>query len=264
MKDAVDAQGKLISRADFQDEIMKNSVWETLSKTHTLNWTAFNGNSTTIQNHTTLPLADGNRTLIASAIHETMQRNMGRPLSAIVLITDGRSQDSVNTTTIRQIQSLGIPIFTVPLGDPKGINDLSVVSVEAPQKVFVQDQIPIQAQISTKKPNEKIHVVLMDMNSKIKIDEQDAISDQDGKINLTIVGEPKNTGEMVWQVAIEGAPDADPSNDSQNVSITVMDRPIRVLYMDGWPRWEFRYLKNILLREKGIESSIMLLSADRD
>jgi hypothetical protein len=264
VKDAVDAQGKLISRADFQDEIMKNSVWETLSKTHTLNWTAFNGNSTTIQNHTTLPLADGNRTLIASAIHETMQRNMGRPLSAIVLITDGRSQDSVNTTTIRQIQSLGIPIFTVPLGDPKGINDLSVVSVEAPQKVFVQDQIPIQAQISTKKPNEKIHVVLMDMNSKIKIDEQDAISDQDGKINLTMVGEPKNTGEMVWQVAIEGAPDADPSNDSQNVSITVMDRPIRVLYMDGWPRWEFRYLKNILLREKGIESSIMLLSADRD
>ena len=264
VKDAIDDGGKLISRADFQDKILKNPAWEIISKNHTLNWTAFNGNSTAIKNHTAPPLADGNRTLIASAIHETMQRNLGRPLSAIILISDGRSQDVVNTTIIRQIQSLGVPIFTIPLGDPKGINDQSVVSVEAPQNGFLQDQIPVQAQINTRKPNEKIHVVLRDMNTKIKIDEQDAVSDKDGKINLTLVGEPKNTGEIVWQVAIEGIPDADPSNDSQNVTIAVVDRPLRVLYMDGWPRWEFRYLKNILLREKGIESSIMLLSADRD
>jgi hypothetical protein len=37
-----------------------------------------------------------------------------------------------------------------------------------------------------------------------------------------------------------------------------------VLYVDGYPRWEYRYLKNLLVREKSIECSIFLLSADRD
>jgi uncharacterized membrane protein len=37
-----------------------------------------------------------------------------------------------------------------------------------------------------------------------------------------------------------------------------------VLFVEGYPRWEYRYLKNVIIREKQIESSIMLLSADRD
>jgi hypothetical protein len=37
-----------------------------------------------------------------------------------------------------------------------------------------------------------------------------------------------------------------------------------VLYVEGYPRWEYRYLKNLLIRERSIESSVMLLSADRD
>jgi hypothetical protein len=35
-----------------------------------------------------------------------------------------------------------------------------------------------------------------------------------------------------------------------------------VLYVEGYPRFEYRYLKNALLREETIDSSILLLSAD--
>ena len=43
-----------------------------------------------------------------------------------------------------------------------------------------------------------------------------------------------------------------------------VDRPVRVLYIEGSSRWEYRYFKNLLLREKDVDSSVMLLSADRD
>src|SRR5690606_4567986 len=45
--------------------------------------------------------------------------------------------------------------------------------------------------------------------------------------------------------------------------VDMVDRPIRALYVEGYPRWEYRYLKNLLIREKSIESSTMLISADR-
>ena len=46
--------------------------------------------------------------------------------------------------------------------------------------------------------------------------------------------------------------------------IQYIDNPIRVLYIDGYPRWEYRYLKSVLVREKSIDSSILLVSADRE
>ena len=48
------------------------------------------------------------------------------------------------------------------------------------------------------------------------------------------------------------------------LDVDFVDRPLRVLYIEGYPRWEYRYLKNLLVREPSIESSVMLLSADRE
>jgi len=264
VRDMIDNEKKIISREDFQNNILQNKVWEKLAQEHKLEWISVAGSAKLVSNKQELPEANGNRTLLASAIRETLQRNLGRPLSALVVISDGRSQDSINSTILRQIQTLGVPVFTIPLGDPNGINDQAIVSVEAPQNGFLQDQIPVQTELNTRKPNKKIRVVLKEKDSQIKLDEQEATSGPDGKVNITLVGQATNPGEAVWEVAIVGEPDADQSNNSQRVDITFIDRPIRVLYLDGWPRWEFRYIKNILLREKGIESSIMLLSADRD
>ena len=52
-------------------------------------------------------------------------------------------------------------------------------------------------------------------------------------------------------------------NNTARIRLELIDRPIRVLYVEGYPRWEYRYLKNMLMREKSILSSILLLSADR-
>ena len=52
-------------------------------------------------------------------------------------------------------------------------------------------------------------------------------------------------------------------NNARQFTIRFVDRPIRVLYVEGYPRWEYRYLKNLLIREQSIESSMLLLSADR-
>lgn len=39
---------------------------------------------------------------------------------------------------------------------------------------------------------------------------------------------------------------------------------LRVLYVESQPRWEYRYLKNLLLRDPSLEVQVLLLSADPD
>lgn len=155
VRDMIDNEKKIISREDFQNNILQNKVWEKLAQEHKLEWISVAGSAKLVSNKQELPEANGNRTLLASAIRETLQRNLGRPLSALVVISDGRSQDSINSTILRQIQTLGVPVFTIPLGDPNGINDQAIVSVEAPQNGFLQDQIPVQTELNTRNPNKK-------------------------------------------------------------------------------------------------------------
>jgi len=39
-------------------------------------------------------------------------------------------------------------------------------------------------------------------------------------------------------------------------------RPTRVLLLEGYPRWEYRYLKNALIRDASLQVDVLLLSAD--
>jgi uncharacterized membrane protein len=42
----------------------------------------------------------------------------------------------------------------------------------------------------------------------------------------------------------------------------VLDAKISVLFVDGYPRWDYRYLKNTLIRDKSVDVSCLLASAD--
>ena len=60
-----------------------------------------------------------------------------------------------------------------------------------------------------------------------------------------------------------GRLDLNTTNDKASLRLRVVERAMRVLFVDGYPRWEQRYLKNLLLREKSIVSSSLLLASSR-
>jgi hypothetical protein len=83
--------------------------------------------------------------------------------------------------------------------------------------------------------------------------------------HVTLIAQPQLAGEATWQIVVEtDPPDLITDNNTKTFLIELIDRPLRVLFVEGYPRWEYRYLKNLLIREKSIESSVMLISADRD
>jgi hypothetical protein len=52
-------------------------------------------------------------------------------------------------------------------------------------------------------------------------------------------------------------------NNEQTLAIDLVDRPLRLLYLDGYPRWEYRFLKNVLARERSLTFVATLLSPGR-
>jgi hypothetical protein len=216
--------------------------------------------------------AGGSRTLLARAIEEAIDRSSGRPIAAVVLVTDGRTTEPPDRALVRRLQSEGIAVSSIALGAASALGDASIDSVEAPRRAFVRDIVPVTATIERKGParGRALRAELVDASTGTVLDRADiapASPDAPALEDVQLTAIPESTGSGSWEVRIvdpSGARDLVPANDRRTIPVNLVDRPLRVLYVEGYPRWEYRYLKNLLQRERSIESSVMLLSADRE
>jgi hypothetical protein len=211
--------------------------------------------------------ASGERTRLDDALEQALDRTAARPVTGIVVLSDGRSLPPPGRATLRRLQSEAIPVYAVPLGSEVPGGDLSLAKVDSPRRVFVGDEVPVRIEV------ERIGAGGGAATARI-IDEATGEelasaplgeSDENGLASATLLPRPTEAGPRDWRVEIDGGPgDLVADNNVRLSRVEVVDRPLRVLYVEGYPRWEYRYLKNLLIREKTIDSSIMLLSADRD
>jgi hypothetical protein len=218
---------------------------------------------------------DGRRTDIESALDQALQRAAARPVSGIVLLSDGRTDAPPSRALLRRLQAEAIPVFVVPLGSNEPLGDLAIRRVEAPRRAFVRDKVPVVVELdqlgsAIKAAGGTVSLIDETTGEVLDTAEIPSVADRqsptaDRPSTLTLTAEPQLAGEATWKVVIDTTePDLIPENNLKPFNIELIDRPLRVLFIEGYPRWEYRFVKELVRREKSIESSVMLISADRD
>ena len=230
----------------------------------------------------------GRRTALGPAIEQALARLAARPIRGIVIFSDGRTPAPPSRALLRRLQAQAVPIVSIPLGSSEPVGDLAVGQVLAPARAFAHDQVPIEVSIDrfgtfSAAALAGAEIVLSDANTGEVLDRQPVESASDvenaaesraGSSQVTLLAKPGSAGPATWIVELQtrggdgGGNDASidlvEDNNSRRINLELVDRPLKVLYVEGYPRWEYRYLKNLLVRERTIDSSVMLLSADRD
>jgi hypothetical protein len=210
---------------------------------------------------------DGDVTQLGDAIEQALARAVARPISGIVLLTDGRTTQQPGRSVYRQLQNNAVKVFTVPLGSPDPLGDLALRRVDAPARAFVRDRVPVHVEL------DRLGEAASDLAATISLVDETTgetldtikLEPGDDRSNITLTAEPEMMGTTTWLVTVDTEPgDLVEENNWRRINIDLVDRPLRVLYIDGYPRWEYRYFKNLLIREQSIDSSVMLISADRD
>jgi hypothetical protein len=231
----------------------------------------------------TLAEPTGLRTDLGSALESAAARAAGRPLAGILVLSDGRLSEPVARNTLRKLEAAQVGIFAVPLGSPDPAEDIAVRAAESPGVAFVGDTVPIRVEVTraggtTATASKAVQVELVDPVSGTVLDTRrvefpNAAAGNGaaagGAANpdvaaTTLVGIAAEKGKRAWVVRARTATaDLVAENDSRSVDLDFTDRPLRILHIDGYPRWEYRYLKNLLAREKSVEFASLLLSPGR-
>jgi hypothetical protein len=279
---AAGAGRELITR-DEQVRAAIASAWPQLSQAmqdRTVVWLGFDSgifdlraDPTAAQGQPGMDLGnpDGRRTSLGAAIDQALSRAAARPISGIVVLSDGRSVDEVSRQALRRLQAEHIPVLALPLGSAEPVVDLALDRAEAPAIAFINDTIPVAVEIDRLGDSGRPipgRVQLIDKATSqvlaerpLPIDEQ-AWLNQRTRITLTL--QQREAGTFNWIVrVVPNTPDLIAENNQAELAVEIVDRPLRVVYFDGYPRWERHFITNLLLREPSIESSSLMLASNR-
>jgi len=299
VRDVNDAAGTRISRDQQLKAALEASrpVWDKLAADRVVVWLGFDSTAweagKTNQPSGSLPeFGDpvGRRTDLNRALETALKRAAARPLSGVVVLSDGRSIEPPSRALMRRLEAEKVPVFTLALGSDRGVADLAIRHAEAPRTAFINDTVPVVVeverlgQIVPGEPAPTATVELVDVASGEVLDTREVTFEQMPEVGSSKAGTgnvlderratttletlPKIAGRSNWSVRVKpsttstGAPAADlvEENNRVEVPLELVDRPLRVLYLDGYPRWEYRYLKNILIREPSVSSAVTLLA----
>jgi hypothetical protein len=282
--DIPDAPGASVTREDQIRSMLADSsdAWRELAQDKRVLWVGFDDQRRVLAEDEVLDPAtlnppSGQGTDIDAAIRDALRRVAARPISALVLVTDGRSTGPIDPELVESLSERQIPLVTVPLGSQDPIRDLAIERIEHPDAVFNKDLAPIRVHLSGRGYDAEdllrgsARIELVDYERDEVLDSapitpaQLGLNDENAT-PITLMHTPEGDGERRLDLRIvsdRSSADLNPSNDTLSIAMRVVERPLRVLYVDGYPRWEHRYLKFMLLREPSIVSSSMLLSATR-
>ncbi len=266
--DTRDGSGEYVDRDTALHKVIADPIWGAIDVEKEILWLGFDTSARDIDQSAFGP-PDGWSTDLSVPIETALRRLAGRPASAIVVVSDGRTVRPIDREVMRAAHARAIPVFAIPLGSATALTDMSVAQVDAPERAFVRDHVPVVVRLESSggRPHTPITVELRDTETGQIIDTVTLSPEEFAATNgeAVMTGAQGDDGTARWSVRVVGeGDDLVKGNNERNLEIEFIDRPLRVLYIEGYPRWEYRYLKNLLVREQSLESSVMLLSADRD
>ena len=190
---------------------------------------------------------------LGRAVTECIER-AGAP-RAILLLTDGRSAYPRRVADAARIaKQSGVRVYGLCLGKAGPARAVSVHVTEADAYVRLGDELPLAADIRAEGlTGQTVDVFLYEDNDK-KPRMQRKIELADRPVKVTFRYRPRKVGRRRYRIAVGAARGA--VTDLANVSTTavdVIDDPIRVLYVEGTPRFELKYLNNWLARDPVVE-----------
>lgn len=222
-------------------------------------------------NPETLPelSAKGNATALGDALHGVLRQLRGQPVSGIVVLSDGRSnagraiEDAANEA---QNRPSPVPIYAIGVGDPDEPRDVGIEEVDAPEIALVNDEIIFEVAVRSKGySGQRIDVTLSEEGNPLTV-ESLVLEGENSEQNVLLYYRPTEPGTHEYEISIPVLPDEEyDENNRVTRTVNVIRRHINVLFVDGYPRWEYRYLKEALRRDnENVKMACLLLSADPD
>ncbi|MCX8229474.1 MAG: hypothetical protein OTJ44_05920 [Planctomycetota bacterium] len=211
---------------------------------------------------------DEPETDIAGALRNLQTEFHGQDLARILLLSDGRdtNREPLDSTGTLLAES-GIRVDALVFGETQETPDIILERIQGPEFLLVGDDALFRFQLRCNETAIGKPLLIQLFNSQGEEVQRIPLKrTPENPINLQFQQPIETAGDHQFQIKAGILPEETATQNNQlTFSFQADPTRIRVLYMDGEPRWEYRYLKNRLLRaKKDIAVTCWLAEASAD
>lgn len=196
--------------------------------------------------------ADGTSSALGQSLRTILQKQRGRPTAAVILFTDGITSEGPSLVDAAQYaRRRNIPLYTVAIGNAEPARDIRLVDMVVDPVVFVGDRVTVEVQIAASSlAGRSARLRLRAAGSPSPLAEEEIQLGNQPRQTARLTFVPTEAAESLELIAeVAPAPgELNPRNNLQRQTISVRDETIRVLLVQAYPSYEFRFLKNLLER----------------
>jgi hypothetical protein len=203
---------------------------------------------------------------ITAALEQVRQDLPLEKLAGVLILSDGRHNARQSPEAAARILGVQrVPVCSVLIGSTVPPADAAVTGVVGPKSVQLKDRVVLRAGLKLDGLRGKKAVVRLKLGDEVLDEKTVAIPADRYRPSVEFADTPKDEGVRSYQVTIEPIRgEAVQSNNTRAFDVAVTDAPTHLLLIEGRPRWEARYLRNLFAnRDKSVRLQYVLLQPDR-
>ncbi len=201
-------------------------------------------------------------TAIGDAVRSLLDLKRGQPLAGIFLITDGGNNygsQPLDAAALAQQDKVPLYVYGVGIASP---HDIIVSQVYSPEVEFVGEDQTASVTVRSQSMKGRTAKLVLKLGDET-VASQDVTFGEDGEQVIAMKFQPKTKGEYDLTATIAPLSDeAIKDNNTASQRVRVIDGKVEVLYVEEKPRWEFRYLQAMLIRDKRLDPHFYLVDGD--
>jgi hypothetical protein len=200
-----------------------------------------------------------------SPVLETVASHLmtsAEPGGAVIVLSDGIDTSRVDSSvTVERARASGTAVFAIAVGDP-AITDLSLADASVDPVVFASDRATARLRIDSTSSfagrAAQVEILVDGSAAGRETIRLDGTSGQRVDVELPELAAGRRLIELLL---VSDVPETVDANNMLELPVRVIDRRIRVLWIEQSPRWEHRFAEAALRRDPRVEYQRILVDA---
>jgi uncharacterized membrane protein len=253
------------SRAAFVEQQFGGTgpLFNALSQKFVVRFFSFSSSSERVASASNLKFG-GTATRLGQALDRARDELAGLPLAGLVMVTDGAdTSDAALDETLASLKARSIPVFTVGVGQDRFAKDIQVTRIETPRSVLKGTALVVDLVVSqTGYAGETVPLTVED-DGRIVSTQQITLPANGESSTVKVRFAASEAGARLFRFTIPSQPGEQVAqNNAREALIQVNDAREKVLYFEGEPRPEAKFVRRAVEDDKNLQVVILQRTAE--
>lgn len=250
-------QGAGGSRMTRAQQLLTPDALEDIADIYNILPYGFAGSAAPMDAFSALP-DPGDTTNLGQSVLQTLRQASGSSLGAVILISDGADNTgAISQADLNEIAGFGVPVHTVGIGSERMPNDLELTGVTLPEKALPGTTLSAQVNIRHDRGG-TARIKVYDGDQFLTTKEIPLGNDQDNTLAFVDI-DVDEPGQLDLRFTLDPlAGETNLANNTRAQVVDVEESRYKVLYVEGEPRWEYKFMQRALGDDPSIQLSTLL------